>query len=339
MNKSLIAMFTIAVLSGCSSPQTEQADRTTPATAEKTQHPSQGVYELYFANATKFENSAQQLTQQITNKCLSAPLAAKTQWSKTMQTWMYLQGGNISVPQADALSWKVQFWPDKKDTTGRQLKSVLRTNPNIDLADLKSQSATLQGLTALEWLLYEPQLDQDRCSLATTVSVSLVDTSASYKQSLITNPWKGLNQAQWEKQYLSLVSDKLDRMSKKLSLPLANLGNPRPYFAESWRSQVSYQNLYSNLVALDELLHAENGLMTLLEPKDPRLSTLIASTLSDTIATWPKEDSLFESIQTKQGYKLALSQLNKIDQLKYLINEQAAQELGIIVGFNSTDGD
>ncbi|GAM60214.1 hypothetical protein JCM19232_547 [Vibrio ishigakensis] len=61
-----------------------------------------------------------------------------------MQTWMYLQGGNISVPQADALSWKVQFWPDKKDTTGRQLKSVLRTNPNIDLADLKSQSATLQ---------------------------------------------------------------------------------------------------------------------------------------------------------------------------------------------------
>ncbi|GAM66449.1 iron-regulated protein A precursor [Vibrio sp. JCM 19236] len=108
-----------------------------------------------------------------------------------MQTWMYLQGGNINVPQADALSWKVQFWPDKKDTTGRQLKSVLRTNPNIDLADLKSQSATLQGLTALEWLLYEPQLDQDRCSLATTVSASLVDTSASYKQSLITNPWKG----------------------------------------------------------------------------------------------------------------------------------------------------
>jgi predicted lipoprotein len=44
-------------------------------------------------------------------------------------------------------------------------------------------------------------------------------------------------------------------------------------------------------------------------------------------------------LQTKQGYRNAYSQYNKLEQLKYLIHEEVAIELGVIIGFNATDGD
>jgi predicted lipoprotein len=44
-------------------------------------------------------------------------------------------------------------------------------------------------------------------------------------------------------------------------------------------------------------------------------------------------------LQTKEGYRDALSQYNKLDQLKYLLHEEVAVTLGVVLGFNSSDGD
>lgn len=335
MKKHLIAMSMVTTLSACSAPE----EVALQPSAEKTSHPSQGVYEIYYTNAIGFNTSANQLASAAKTQCFAGSTELSAAWIDAMQAWMPIQGGDLGSPEADNLAWKVQFWPDKKDTTGRQVKTVLRTSPEISVLELKSKGAPLQGLTALEWLIFEPGFNDERCPLAVTITKNLVDSSDLLVNHLASNPWKELTNEQWNKAYLSLLSDKLSRMAKKISLPLANLGNPRPYFAESWRSQASYQNLYTNLISLDEFIHAPGGLIDLLEPLDPRLSTLISSTLQDTIATWPKDQSLFTEIQTKQGYTQALSQLNKIEQLKYLISEQAAQTLGIVVGFNSTDGD
>ncbi|POB68772.1 iron-regulated protein A, partial [Vibrio vulnificus] len=35
----------------------------------------------------------------------------------------------------------------------------------------------------------------------------------------------------------------------------------------------------------------------------------------------------------------ALTQLRKLEQLKYLIHDEVAVELGVVIGFNATDGD
>lgn len=64
MNKSLIAMFTVAVLSGCSSPQTEQTDKTAPATAEKTQHPSQ----VYMSSTLPMQPSSKTVLNCLVNR-------------------------------------------------------------------------------------------------------------------------------------------------------------------------------------------------------------------------------------------------------------------------------
>jgi predicted lipoprotein len=58
-----------------------------------------------------------------------------------------------------------------------------------------------------------------------------------------------------------------------------------------------------------------------------------------TLETWPEENSLFEALQTVDGYRMVLAQYNKLEQLKYLIHEEVAIELGVVIGFNATDGD
>jgi predicted lipoprotein len=54
---------------------------------------------------------------------------------------------------------------------------------------------------------------------------------------------------------------------------------------------------------------------------------------------WPLHDDLFDSLQTRTGYQQALGLLNKLKQLDYLLNQEAAAALGVVIGFNSTDGD
>ena len=46
-----------------------------------------------------------------------------------------------------------------------------------------------------------------------------------------------------------------------------------------------------------------------------------------------------ELLQSKEGYRVAYAQYNKLEQLKYLIHEEVAIKLGVVIGFNATDGD
>ncbi|MCW0469082.1 hypothetical protein OH492_08625 [Vibrio chagasii] len=43
-----------------------------------------------------------------------------------------------------------------------------------------------------------------------------------------------------------------------------------------------------------------------------------------TLDTWPTDSSLFELLQSKEGYREVLTQYNKLERLKYLIHEEVA---------------
>lgn len=158
-------------------------------------------------------------------------------------------------------------------------------------------------------------------------------------QSWTSNPWTSLDETQWLQESFSLVNNQLDFMLKKLALPLGTIGKPKPYFAEAWRSQLSYSNLYSNLVAIEQTLQVNNGLLDKLSEVDPKLHQLVVDSLKESVEQWPKEQQLFTELSTKEGYRNALSTYNRLEYLNYLVSEQAAQTLGVRVGFNATDGD
>lgn len=342
MNKVSLSLLAVSVTSlfGCQSTSEQNAQ------AEQTSHASQSVYQVEFDSAQRFAAQTKQLNTTFNDYCQSSASLEElqSQWHSTMASWMALQGQERGPEQALAQSWNVQFWPDKKNTTGRKMVALAKQNKAWTPEEIAQQSVTVQGLGAIEWLLYDKASDLNSaqtCDTGVSISRNLANNAQSISAAWQQNPWKALDEKAWLTEYIALLSNQLEYSMKKLSRPLANFGHPRPYFAESWRSQTSMKNLAENIQAMEALYFAQgNGLDALLRARgESSLADRVKQQFAMTRETWPAEQSLFDMLQTKQGYQRAYAQYNKLEQLKYLIHEEVAVELGVVIGFNATDGD
>ncbi len=345
MNKTLLVSSVIVVLSltACQSTLNSEIDL-----AEKTNHLSQSVYEVEHRSAHTFFTQSQKLTQSFSAYCLAESRdqsTVKQQWHETMVAWMALQGQERGPASALELSWNVQFWPDKKNTTGHKMSVLIKADRAWNAEQIATQGVTVQGLSAIEWLLYDEastlKSDDNTCSTGVAIAQNLQNKAQLIAGAWAQNPWKSLKKTEWESEYISLLSNQLEYSMKKLSRPMAKIGHPRPYFSESWRSGTSLANLKANVQSMQTLYLADgNGLDALLrEQGEISLADRVARQFELTLNTWPEEKSLFNALQSVEGYRTVLAQYNKLEQLKYLIHEEVAIELGVVIGFNATDGD
>ncbi|MFM2590216.1 imelysin family protein [Vibrio sp. TBV020] len=337
---SLGAAFSVFLI-GCQSTNNEEPK------PELTNHFSQKVYEVEFASAQTLQNEAKSLAQVMQSYCTGddSTESLEAQWHQTMLAWMALQGQERGPEEALAQSWNIQFWPDKKNTTGRKMTALIKQPGPSTQQEISAQSVTVQGLGSVEWLLFDQASDlmnnPQTCVTAQSITKNIELNTAKIAQAWAKNPWVELDEKQWDSEYIALLSNQLEYSMKKMSRPLANFGKPRPYFSESWRSETSMKNLKANVAALETLYFADGqGLDAILRANDhASLADRIANQFSMTLETWPTDESLFDLLQTKHGYQTAYAQYNKLEQLKYLIHEEVAIELGVIIGFNATDGD
>ncbi|MCS0028810.1 imelysin family protein [Vibrio alginolyticus] len=345
MKKTLLVSAVAATLSlvGCQSTVGSRS-----AKPESTSHISQAVYEVEFQSAQTFLAQTTELEQSFADYCTSETkddAQVKQQWHQTMLTWMALQGQERGPATALEQSWNVQFWPDKKNTTGRKMSVLTKSDQVWSAEKISTQSVTVQGLGALEWLLYDKastlSSNSNTCATGIAIAENLENKAQIIADSWAQNPWKSLEMTEWKSEYISLLSNQLDYSMKKLSRPLAKIGKPRPYFSESWRSETSLSNLKANLEAMEALYLANgNGLDALLrEQGHVDLADRVVHQFEMALETWPEDKSLFTALQSKEGYRMVLAQYNKLEQLKYLIHEEVAIELGVVIGFNATDGD
>lgn len=262
-----------------------------------------------------------------------------------MLAWMALQGQKRGPETALEQSWNIQFWPDKKNTTGRKMASLTTQEKTWTATEIAQQSVTVQGLGAIEWMLYDPSSDlslqSTSCQTGVAIAQNLSRNANTIASAWQQNPWAELDEKAWLSEYIALLSNQLEYSMKKLSRPLATFGKPRPYFSESWRSKTSMLNLQENVKAMQSLYFAKGkGLDLLLRERGKaELADRVVNQFDVTLSTWPTDKSLFDLLQTKEGYRIAYAQFNKLEQLKYLIHEEVAVELGVVIGFNATDGD
>ena len=337
-------LVTTVALSGC---QTDVVETQQTVAYERTNHISQAVYEVEFNAADMFSHRAQSLVTSMEGLCEGTIVveSVQRQWHETMVSWMALQGQERGPDDALEQSWNIQFWPDKKNTTGRKMSDLIKQPEAATSEQIALSSVTVQGLGALEWLLYDNSSDllteANTCQTAIAVSRNLAKNADKIALAWQNNPWVELDETHWNSEYVALLSNQIEYSMKKMSRPLANFGKPRPYFAESWRSETSMLNLKANIEAMQKIYFANGqGLdATLRQRGKPQLADSISNQFSMMLDTWPVEESLFSLLQTKQGYRTAYSQYNKLEQLNYLIHEEVAIELGVIIGFNATDGD
>ncbi len=304
------------------------------------------VYYIEQQSAQRLASSSQLLAESFEVYCMNQTTKETVvmQWQQTMQAWMALQGQQRGPEVALSANWNIQFWPDKKNTTGRKMSQLLKKDQIWNTELIQQQSVTTQGLGAIEWLLFDKASTlpaSESCHLGQAITANLALNTQKVAKAWQVNPWSQFDETMWLNEYIALLANQLDYSMKKLSRPLAKIGQPRPYFSESWRSETSLTWLKYNVEAMKNLYLANGvGLDDYLRKQGyADLADRIEDHFNSTLETWPESSSLFAELQTKSGYQNTLALYNKLEYLKYLIHEEVAIELNIAIGFNATDGD
>ncbi|MCP5205982.1 MAG: imelysin family protein [Hahellaceae bacterium] len=247
---------------------------------------------------------------------------AALQWSATQA----YSGGPVAEPFR---FWNVQFWPDKKDLVQQKFRPLLQNASERMLTpeELAQKSIALQGLGALEYLLFDQRFigvnerNERWCNL-------LMATAFNLQQASTQTYTKWLeDRALWlyydeeddpQTQFSSKVGTvflgvlvaldvtKGRKLGEPLRLQQGKLTeNPANiYFFEYWRSGTSIQSIRAMLLALQKLYISEGGLRTFLFAKERQLSD------NDAQSSPPDAVALDASI--KRGFESALSLSNAL---------------------------
>ncbi|MDR9825575.1 imelysin family protein [Vibrio sp. FNV 38] len=270
---------------------------------------------------------------------------ARQQWTHVMSAWMRLQGQQRGPDLAIERYWQVQFYPDKKDTTGRKMRHLREHSSAWSVEELADQSVAVQGVGAIEWLLFDESSWLSHSEIDCQNGVAITQ-SLNKNTDWIAKQWQAytfdsMDEQVWASVYLALINSQLDYAMKKMSLMLGKPGKSKPYFAEAWRSQTSVGFIKTNLQAVSDLyLASGQGLDSHLRGRgESELADKVSLSLGYLISTWPANVKEHEMLNDKSGYQELLGLYNQISYVHYLLTEPVAQSLGVVVGFNSTDGD
>lgn len=278
------------------------------------------------------------------------------------RAWAALQPLLVGPLSENNLAWQVQFWPDKKNLVARQVENLLKAQPNLTQEALDKGSVVVQGLTAYEYVLFDPNIDltDDATRLR---YCPLIIAIAGHQQALsarVLADWNGAegmrarltrfpNERYAEPQealadLLRTQVSAIDGLKKKLGAPLGrqSKGIPQPYQAEGWRSGNSLDSLSAAVESAERLWNGalQDGVRTLLGSEQAELATRIDAAFGDARERLAAFD---EPLGALLGNPQGLSELNalydSLNRLHRLLEGELARALGVQIGFNAHDGD
>lgn len=286
-----------------------------------------------------------------------------------MQAWAGISPINFGPLDEENMAWRFQFWPDTINLVHRKFKARINgDNPAIESDALAEASVAIQGLSALEYLLYDPkpgtltnyQNQTHMCPLLKGTSTNLV-TNAK----ILNRAWQKEFPVRWlSMDYLAAKPDyfhfQLEKVfsgivmaielieTKKLGAPLGiktdgeSTGYVNPWQLESWRSGTSLNQIIATLEGAQQLYHAKYGFHWYLEQTTPNTDTLnqtIEAQFAETIKTATSiQHSAFSLIQANTI--MALQKLQKqVATLRKLLKTDYVNAANITFRFNAHDGD
>ncbi|MCL6269698.1 imelysin family protein [Sansalvadorimonas sp. 2012CJ34-2] len=214
--------------------------------------------------------------------CRSSAKASKKdlqeQWKIIMLQWQAASVINFGPITVGSMSWKFQFWPDRRNLVKTKVDEALQEDSELDLTGIGNTNVAARGMGAAEYLLFEyPGLipNSIQCKYLQVVvadmkrnSVRLSrdwqDGEKRYPVELITfartQPEGYIDVKPVSSLLINSLYVELEQVYRKLSLPLGEgekKGNR--YMAESWRSKMSLLNLVSSLTSAKNLFLAGDG--------------------------------------------------------------------------------
>ncbi|WOF74591.1 imelysin family protein [Parvibaculaceae bacterium PLY_AMNH_Bact1] len=316
---------------------------------------------------TELAEESSQLVEVLDSYC-AAPNTGdrskvETQFHSTMDAWQraqIIQFGPIYENKGPA---RIQFWPDKRGTGQRQLRQVLNNQDETVLPSgaLAEKSVALGDLQALEYVLYnDPELTTQPDSFACHYALAIARNQEVHAADIV-QMWVGadsyrdqvLNAADGtdvffdEKEaasrFLNDMAGAIDVIRlQKIDRPMGlTITGARPKRTENWRSGRSLRNIQLNLESVQHFLAVEDGFGDVLSDIGKETTSQAAQQLiSEILGHLAAFDQPMSKLVANPDARGDLeSLLTKLRSLQSLVREQLAQDLGLVPGFNATDGD
>ena len=328
-----------------------------------------GAIDRYIVTAyERLQATTHDLVSQTEGFCLApgdetqAALAAG--FAATVEAWAGVDFFRFGPMAVDARYERFAFWPDVHGTAARQLRRFLaQEDPTLlEPGAIEEQSAAVQGLPALESLLYSGSKalitgdapDEYRCGLAMAVAANMDRIAGEALDGWSGDEgWASLMRAPGNDnpvyrtngeamtELLKAIVTGLEQMrDHRLVRALGDApgearGNRAPYN----RSGEALPYLRASAVALQAFI-AESGIMALLPEEHDWVADSVAfefSNLEKALAdAGPDLDAALAEAETYQRLAYATIVLTSI---RDLFQRQFAPASGLTQGFNALDGD
>ncbi len=295
----------------------------------------------------------------------------REQWRQSMRTWQAVKVIGFGPISVDNQSWKIQFWPDKHNLIEKKLNNLLRSDEELTVERIGKASVVTQGLSALEFLLFDHQdgqlgsyqtgpLSPRRCQLLQAVSQHTEQVAANlyrawradagnYRARLTATGPDNSDFPDQASAIAALVDALVNSVEvakrDQLAQPLGHRakGNrPRPYLSEAWRSRYSSQALAANLYAAANLYRGADGYGMddyLKHRGEAELAVKIDNLFSRATGQLELLPNIFDGVSDPDQHKLLQQLYVDVGLLQTQLKTQLPAAMGVNLGFNANDGD
>lgn len=265
-------------------------------------------------------------------------------WLTAFLAWQQVRFIDFGPIEQNSMAWQFQFWPDSKNLVARQVDGWLKDQRPISTQAIAAESVAVKGFPAMEYLLFdEKALASPRaCELLQAISAQVSLNATSLAEQWAAFKPHYLAESVYDVTTISAATHALEILrDARLAAPMGLQGKKRrnPYLADAWRSGQSLTAMKASLEGLQRdflpgfatLMHAQEH-DELLQQFEQALAASLAR-------LQPLPADMTASLDNDQGYRDLQLLFVDIDRLTTLLDGPIASELGIIKGFNSSDGD
>jgi predicted lipoprotein len=319
-------------------------------------------YAHFAASATALEKAVAVVCETPSPQALSG---AREAFAGTVAAWSVVEPIRCGPVEREHRHDRIFYWPDPKGLGARQMREALAKEDATatDQVSLAGKSVALQGLPALEYLLYGDGADSltqagseaaFRCRFAKAVAGNLVTLGNE-----VADGWK--DGAPYTQAYLNPGPDNSAyRTSKEVTLDLyktfsggietvrdqklakvlgAKPEEARPKLAPFWRSGLSFANMAGNLEGVRDLF-AEGGFAEIVHAESAGVEASILFDLNHTIDMLRGIKQPIEEAARDEDTRAKLEALRiALKSASTTAGDMIARGAGLSFGFNAMDGD
>jgi predicted lipoprotein len=315
---------------------------------------------------TKFQAGAAQLRSAITFHCAdpSAEKFAglKDKFTALVKSWARIEIIRFGPARKNNRFERILFWPDVKSRVSKGVNRLL-ADESADFTSLITKSVVVQGLPALEYLIYSnisEKLERGEpraCQFASAIAGNLQAMSKSILQEWTAEDgFGGLFKKPSEnnslyRQETEVLAEILKSVSEHVQIMTdikikSSLGRDfeksKPKRAPLWRSNMTAALLVENTTAVLDLFQASK-IALLLDPNERGIENTLKFEAQQIMAVLTKiksdNRSWVQALEHKQTYEALAYVRNPIGGVHSIFAEQLPEAFGLNLGFNSLDGD